>query len=514
MASSEKRPNILVIWGDDIGISNLSCYSHGLMGYRTPNIDRIAREGMMFTDSYGEQSCTAGRSSFITGQSVLRTGLSKVGIPGAPIGMNEKIITIAGALKNQGYATGQFGKNHLGDLNHMLPTNHGFDEFFGNLYHLNAEEEPEMYDYPPAKDFPDFHKNLGPRGVIHSWATDTDDPTEMPRWGKVGKQKIEDTGPLTKKRMETCDEEFVLAAKDFIERQNAAGKPWFVWLNTTHMHLFTHTKPSSLRQAGRWQSPYHDTMIDHDKQVGEMLDLLDELKLADDTFVMYSTDNGPHRNSWPDGGTTPFRSEKDTNWEGAFRVPMLVRWPGNIKPGTISNEIVQHHDWFPTFLAMAGDTAVMDKLKKGYQACGRTYKNHIDGFNLLPYLSGETTESPRKLFIYISDDGDILACRFDNFKFIFMEQRCKGTLAVWAEPFTRLRLPKLYNLRTDPFEFADTTSNTYYDWIIHRGYLVLAAQKVVARFAETFRDFPPIQAPNSFTIDDAIATMAKASSHD
>ena len=514
MAASDKRPNILVIWGDDIGISNLSCYSHGLMGYRTPNIDRVAREGMIFTDSYGEQSCTAGRSSFITGQSVLRTGLSKVGIPAAPIGMNEKIITIAGALRNQGYATGQFGKNHLGDLNHMLPTNHGFDEFFGNLYHLNAEEEPEMYDYYPKDEFPELVRNVSPRGVLHSWATDKDDPTEMPRWGRVGKQRIEDTGPLTKKRMETCDDEFVAAAKAFIQRQEKAGKPWFVWLNTTHMHLFTHTRKESLGQAGRWQSPYHDTMIDHDKHVGQMLDLLDELKIADDTFVMYSTDNGPHRNSWPDGGMTPFRSEKDTNWEGAFRVPLLVRWPNKIKAGTISNEIVQHHDWFPTFLEMAGDSAVTEKLKKGYQACGRTYKNHIDGFNLLPYLSGETTESPRKLFIYISDDGDILACRFDNFKFIFMEQRCKGTLAVWAEPFTRLRLPKLYNLRTDPFEFADTTSNTYYDWMIHRGYLVLAAQKVVARFAETFRDFPPIQAPNSFTIDDAIATMAKASSHD
>ena len=361
------------------------------MGYQTPNIDRIAREGMMFTDSYGEQSCTAGRSSFITGQSVLRTGLSKVGIPAAPIGMNEKIITIAAALKNQGYATGQFGKNHLGDLNHMLPTNHGFDEFFGNLYHLNAEEEPEMYDYPPEKDFPKFRKNFGPRGVMHSWATDKDDPTDMPRWGKVGKQKIEDTGPLTKKRMETCDDDFVAAATDFIKRQNKAGKPFFVWLNTTHMHLYTHTKKESLGQAGRWQSPYHDTMIDHDKNVGQMLDLLDKLGIADDTFVMYSTDNGPHRNSWPDGGMTPFRSEKNTNWEGAFRIPLLVRWPGKIKAGSVSNEIVQHHDWFPTFLAMAGEPDILEKAKKGYQAIGRTYKNHIDGYNLaaVPDRQGE-----------------------------------------------------------------------------------------------------------------------------
>ena len=360
-----KQPNILVIWGDDIGISNLSCYSHGLMGYQTPNIDRIAKEGMMFTDSYGEQSCTAGRSSFITGQSVLRTGLSKVGIPAAPTGMNEKLLTIAAALKNQGYATGQFGKNHLGDLNHMLPTNHGFDEFFGNLYHLNAEEEPEAYDYPPEKDFPKFRERFGPRGVIHSWATDKDDPTEMPRWGKVGKQKIEDTGPLTAKRMETCDDDFVAAATDFIKRQQKAGKPWFVWLNTTHMHLYTHTKKESLGQAGRWQSPYHDTMIDHDKNVGQMLDLLDELGIADDTFVQYSTDNGPHRNSWPDGAMTPFRSEKNTNWEGAFRIPMLVRWPGKIKAGSVSNEIVQLHDWLPTFLAMAGEPDIVEKAEEG-----------------------------------------------------------------------------------------------------------------------------------------------------
>src|SRR5215831_16704603 len=319
--SKSDRPNILVIWGDDIGISNLSCYSHGLMGYRTPNIDRIAKEGMMFLDSYGEQSCTAGRSSFITGQSVYRTGLSKVGFPGAPVGMNEKLVTIAALLKDQGYATGQFGKNHLGDLNNMLPTYHGFDEFFGNLYHLNAEEEPERDAYTSKNGFPQFYERFGPRDVIDSWATEVDDPTEMPRWGRVGKQKIEDTGPLNKKRMETCDDEFVAAAKDFIQRQHKAGKPFFVWLNTTHMHFRTHTKPSSLGQAGRWQSPYHDTMIDHDKNIGEMLDLLDDLGIAENTLVAYSTDNGPHMNSWPDAGMTPFRSEKDTNWEGAFRVP-------------------------------------------------------------------------------------------------------------------------------------------------------------------------------------------------
>ncbi|HWM82364.1 MAG TPA: arylsulfatase [Pseudolabrys sp.] len=511
MAANAKsgKPNILVIWGDDIGQSNLSCYTHGLMGYRTPNIDRIAKEGMLFTDSYSEQSCTAGRSSFITGQSVYRTGLSKVGIPAAPIGMNEKIITIAAALKNQGYATGQFGKNHLGDLNHMLPTNHGFDEFYGNLYHLNAEEEPEMEDYP--KD-PRFHERFGPRGVIHSFAADKEDSTDMPRWGKVGKQKIEDTGPLTKKRMETCDDDFVAKATDFIKRQERAGKPWFVWLNTTHMHLFTHTKTSSKGQAGRWQSQYHDTMIDHDKYVGQMLDLLDELGIADTTFVQYSTDNGPHRNTWPDGGMTPFRSEKNTNWEGAFRVPLLVRWPAKIKAGSVCNGIVQHHDWFPTFLAMAGEPDIVEKCKAGYQAIGRTYKNHIDGYNLLPYLTGEAKESPRNFYFYFSDDGDVLGLRFDNWKIVFMEQRCRGTLQVWAEPFTRLRLPKLFNLRTDPYEYADITSNAYYDWFLYNAYFIYVAQAAAAKFAETFKDFPAIQPPNTFTIDDAMKKMSDMAS--
>jgi arylsulfatase len=510
--ADQSKPNILVIWGDDIGITNLSCYSDGLMGYRTSNIDRIASEGMRFTDSYGEQSCTAGRSSFITGQSAFRTGLSKVGIPGSPIGLQAEDVTIAELLKNHGYATGQFGKNHLGDLNRYLPTVHGFDEFFGNLYHLNAEEEPEMYDYPPAADFPHFRERFGPRGVIHSWATDTDDPTEEPRWGRVGKQRIEDTGPLTKQRMETCDDEFVAAAKDFITRQHEAGTPFFVWLNTTHMHLITHTKPSSLGQAGRWQSPYHDTMIDHDRNVGEMLDLLDELGIADNTFVMYSTDNGPHANTWPDGATTPFRSEKNTNWEGAFRVPLVVRWPGKIPAGVVSNEIIQHHDWLPTFLAMAGEPDVVEKLKTGHTANGKTFKNHIDGFNLLPYLTGQEQESPRKLFVYFSDDGDVLGLRFDNWKVVFMEQRCPGTLQVWAEPFVRLRLPKMFNLRTDPFERADITSNAYWEWLIYHGYLVFAAQAVAAQFAATFKEFPPRQEAASFTIDDALAKMAEAAS--
>jgi len=509
MAKSGK-PNILVIWGDDIGQSNLSCYTHGLMGYQTPNIDRIAKEGMLFTDSYGEQSCTAGRSSFITGQSVYRTGLSKVGIPGAAQGMMDTIITIPALLKNQGYATGQFGKNHLGDLNKHLPTRHGFDEFFGNLYHLNAEEEPEMDNYPTD---PRFRKTFGPRGVIHSWATDKDDATEQERWGRVGKQKIEDTGPLTKERMETCDDEFVAAATDFIKRAEKDGKPWFVWLNTTHMHMFTHTKKKSLGQAGKWQSPYHDTMIDHDKNVGEMLDLLDELGIADNTLVQYSTDNGPHRNSWPDGGMTPFRSEKNTNWEGAFRIPLLVRWPKHIKAGSVANGIVQHHDWLPTFLNIAGAPDVTEKLKQGgYEAIGRKYKNHIDGLDLTDYITGKAKESPRNVFFYFSDDGDVLAMRYDNWKLIFMEQRCKGTMQVWAEPFTKLRMPKLFNLRTDPYEFADITSNTYYDWFIHNAYFIYAAQFGVQKFLETFKEFPPAQHPGSFTVEDAGEAIASAAS--
>jgi arylsulfatase A-like enzyme len=507
-----QTPNILVIWGDDIGITNLSCYSDGLMGYRTPNIDRIAKEGMKFTDSYGEQSCTAGRSAFITGQSVFRTGLSKVGVPASPVGLEAEDPTIAELLKNHGYATAQFGKNHLGDLNKFLPTAHGFDEFFGNLYHLNAEEEPELPDYPNPKDFPHYRERFGPRGVMHCWATDTDDPTEQPRWGRVGKQKVEDTGPLTRKRMETVDDEFVAAAKDWIKRQHAAGKPFFCWVNTTAMHLRTHTKPSSLGQAGRWQSPYHDTMIDHDKHVGELLNLLDELGIADDTFVMYSSDNGPHMNSWPDGGMTLFRSEKNTNWEGAFRVPMLVRWPGKIPAGVASNEIVQHHDWLPTFLAMAGDPDVVEKLKKGHQAAGKTFKVHIDGYNLLPYLTGQEKKSPRQGFVYFDDDGNLVALRFDNWKIVFMEQRVRGTLALWAEPFVPLRLPKLFNLRTDPFERADITSNTYYDWFIDHVPQVLAAQAILVPFLETFKEFPPRQKAASFTIDQALAKMSEAAS--
>jgi arylsulfatase A-like enzyme len=503
-----KKPNILVIWGDDIGISNLSCYSHGLMGYETPNIDRLAKEGMMFTDSYGEQSCTAGRSSFITGQSVYRTGLSKVGIPGAKAGLQAETVTIAELLKNHGYATGQFGKNHLGDRNEFLPTVHGFDEFLGNLYHLNAEEEPEMEGYPTEEEFPGFRDRFGPRGVLHSWATDKGDATEEPRWGRVGNQRIEDTGPLTKKRMETVDDEFVAAAKDFIKRAVDVKKPFFVWLNTSHMHFITHTKKESIGQAGRWQSQYHDTMIDHDKNIGEVLDYLDTLGITDDTFVMYSTDNGPHRNSWPDAGTTPFRSEKNTNWEGAFRIPMLVRWPGQIPAGTVSTGIVQHHDWLPTFLAMAGEADVIETLKKGgYRANGKTFKNHIDGFNLLPYLTRKEKKSPRNIYFYFSDDGDVLGVRWDNWKIVFMEQRLKGTMGVWAEPFTKLRVPKVFNLRTDPYEFAETTSNTYWDWVIHQPFAIYPVLAATQKFMATFVEFPPAQHPDSFTVEKAEKTM-------
>jgi len=511
-SAGQGKPNILVIWGDDIGIANLSCYTHGLMGYQTPNIDRLAKEGMRFTDSYGEQSCTAGRSSFITGQSCYRTGLSKVGIPAAPQGLMAEDPTIAELLKPLGYVTGQFGKNHLGDRNEFLPTAHGFDEFYGNLYHLNAEEEPEMYDYPPEEDFPNFRKQFGPRGVLRCKATDKDDKTVDPRFGKVGKQTIEDTGPLTKKRMETCDDDFVAAAQDFIKRAHQAGTPFFVWLNTTHMHLFTHTKKKSLGQAGRWQSPYHDTMIDHDKNVGQMLDLLDQLGIADNTFVMYSTDNGPHMNTWPDGGMTPFRNEKNSNWEGAYRVPCIVRWPGKIPAGVVSNDIVQHHDWLPTFLAMAGEPNIVEKCKKGHKAGDKTFKAHIDGFNLLDFLTKEGVRSPRQGFVYFNDDGDIVALRFDNWKVVFMEQRVQGTLRIWAEPFVPLRIPKVYNLRTDPYERADITSNSYYDWFLYHDYIALAASVIIVPFLQTFKEFPPRQKPGSFSLDQALQRMQDSAS--
>jgi arylsulfatase len=489
------KPNILIIWGDDIGITNLSCYSDGLMGYRTPNIDRIADEGARFTDYYGEQSCTAGRAAFITGQNPYRTGLTKVGFPGADIGLRAEDPTIATALKNEGYATGQFGKNHFGDRDDFLPTAQGFDEFFGNLYHLNAEEEPEHPDYPPEDEFPEFRGRFGPRGVIHSWANED------------GTQKIEDTGPLTKERMKTCDEEFRDATKDFIKRQHEADTPFFVWFNTTHMHFRTHTRDEDLGRAGRWQSPYHDTMVYHDEIVGQVLDYLDELGIADNTIVMYSTDNGPHMNSWPDAGMTPFRNEKNSNWEGAYRVPCVVRWPGQIEPGTVLNGIVSHNDWFVTLLAAAGVDDIRDQLAKGAELNGTEYKVQLDGHNQLGYITGEAEDSPRRHFFYVSDDGDLTALRFENWKIVFLEQRAPGKLEVWIDPYTELRTPKIFNLRTDPFERADITSNTYYDWMNDRAYLLIPAQQYVAQMLQTFNEFPPRQEPASFSVDKVLEKL-------
>jgi arylsulfatase len=494
----QSQPNIVVFWGDDIGISNLSCYSDGLMGYRTPNIDRLAEEGVRFTDAYGEQSCTAGRSAFITGQSVYRTGLSKVGMPGSPLGLSGEDPTIAELLKPLGYSTGQFGKNHFGDQEEHLPTMHGFDEFFGNLYHLNAEEEPESPDYPNPERFPSFRERYGPRGVLDC------------RMTSGGKHTVKDTGPLTRKRMETIDDEIVDRAVDFIKRQVNRRKPFFVWINTTHMHFRTYTKKRSLGQAGDWQSPYHDTMVDHDKHVGKVLDALDRLGIDENTIVMYSTDNGPHMNSWPDAATTPFRSEKNTNWEGAFRIPAIVRWPGRIPAGTVSNEVVSHLDWLPTFLSAAGDPDVKDKLLAGHEAAGKTFRVHLDGYDLMPYLTGEADEGPRKEFFYFSDDGDLVALRYDNWKLVFLEQRVRGTLQVWAEPFTPLRVPKIFNLRTDPFERADTTSNTYWDWVLDRAFMLYPLNDIVGGFLQTFLEYPPRMKAASFTVDQAQARLEAA----
>ena len=494
--AEEKKPNILVVWGDDVGQSNISAYTRGLVGYKTPNIDRIANEGMTFTDYYGEQSCTAGRSSFITGQSVFRTGLSKVGLPGAKEGMSEKDPSIASLLKNHGYATGQFGKNHLGDRDEHLPTNHGFDEFFGNLYHLNAEEEPENEDY--FKD-PALQKRFGPRGVIHSWAQPD------------GTQKIEDTGPLTKKRMETVDDETSDAAIAFIEKAHKEGKPWFIWWSGTRMHFRTHVKEELRGISG--QDEYADGMVEHDMHIGKFLDKLDELGVADNTIVFYSTDNGPHYNTWPDAAATPFRGEKNTNWEGGWRVPSMVRWPGKIKPGEWNNEIVHHMDWLPTFLAAAGEADVKEKLLKGHKAAGRNFKVHLDGYNILPMLTGETQESQRKEIFYFSDDGDLTALRYNDWKMIFMEQKAQGTFRVWMEPFVPLRVPLIENLRRDPYERATITSNTYYDWLLDRAFLLVPAQAYVGQFLATFNDYPPRQKAASFSLDQVMEKMQSGGTH-
>ena len=491
-AASGRKPNILVIWGDDIGQSNISAYTFGLVGYRTPNIDRIAREGMMFTDYYGEQSCTAGRAAFILGQSVFRSGLSKVGLPGAELGIKPQDPTIAAMLKAQGYATGQFGKNHLGDRDEHLPTNHGFDEFLGNLYHLNAEEEPENEDYP--KD-PAFRKRFGPRGVIRSAAGG----------------KIEDTGPLTRKRMETIDDETVAAAIDFIDRQTKANKPFFCWWNGTRMHFRTYVKPELRGTSG--QDEYADGMVEHDMHVGKLLAKLDDLGITDDTIVFYSTDNGPHMNTWPDAAWSPFQGEKNTNWEGGWRVPAMIRWPGVIRPGSVTNEIVHHMDWFPTFLAAAGAPDVKERLKKGgVQAIGRSYKVHLDGYDILPLLTGKTDKSDRKEVFYFSDEGDLTALRYGDWKLMFMEQPRKETLRAWIEPWKPLRVPLIFNLRRDPYERAYFTSNTYYDWMLDRAFFLVPAQAYVAQFLATFNEFPPRQKAASFNLDQVMEKLTTAGS--
>jgi arylsulfatase len=495
-AQEQQQPNILVIWGDDIGQSNISAYTMGLVGYRTPNIDRIAAEGMIFTDYYGEQSCTAGRASFIMGQSVFRTGLSKVGLPGAELGMREEEPTIAALLKARGYATGQFGKNHLGDRDEHLPTNHGFDEFLGNLYHLNAEEEPENEDYPGDMVLANgktFREQFGPRGVLHSFANPD------------GTQRIEDTGPLTRERMETVDDETSDAALDFIQRAVADDKPFFVWWNGTRMHFRTHVKQELRGISG--QDEYADGMVEHDMHVGKLLKAVDDLGIADNTIVFYSTDNGPHMNTWPDAAWNPFRGEKNTNWEGGWRVPAAVRWPGQIEPGSVSNQIMHHMDWLPTFLAAAGDPQIKEELLTGVDAGGRDYKVHLDGYNFLPYLTGETEETPRHEIFYFSDDGDLTALRYNDWKIIFMEQKAEGTFRVWMEPFVPLRTPLIFNLRRDPYERGTITSNTYFDWMLDRAFLYVPAQTYVAQFLETFKDFPPRQKAASFSLDQVMEQL-------
>jgi arylsulfatase len=497
------KPNILVIFGDDIGITNISAYSDGLMGYETPNIDRIGKEGLRFLQYYAEQSCTAGRSAFLTGQHIIRTGLSKVGFPGAPMGMNQLDPTIGGFLENLGYATGQFGKNHVGDRNPSLPTVNGFDEFYGNLYHLNAEEEPELPDYP--RD-PEYIKKFGPRGVLRTKATDRDDPTEDPRFGRVGRQAIEDTGALTKKRMETIDDETSAAAIDFMRRQKGAGKPFFVWFNSTRMHLRTHVRSEHRGRYTHGDSEYIDGMIEHDETIGSLLEALDDLGIARDTIVVYTTDNGPHMNTWPDGAMTPFRSEKNTNWEGAFRVPCMVRWPGRIQPGTITNQLMSHNDWIPTLVSIAGDPTIVSKCLTGCTANGKTYKVHLDGYDQSKFLTSVSgsaannngVKSARDHFFYSDDDGLLVAMRQGDYKYVFSEQRMQGTMGLWAEPFTTLRLQKIFNVMQDPFERADITSNTFWDWNLNHVASMYGVMDDVFVFAATFKDYPPRSVPPSF----------------
>ncbi|KAF5883136.1 arylsulfatase [Rhizobium sp. PEPV16] len=497
-----KKPNILVIFGDDIGWWNTSAYNRGQMGYQTPNIDRIADEGAIFTDLYAQQSCTAGRAAFITGQSCFRTGLLKVGLPGAKEGLSEKDPTIAELLKPQGYVTGQFGKNHLGDRNEFLPTVHGFDEFFGNLYHLNAEEEPENPDYP--KD-PQFLAKFGPRGVLKCKASETDDPTEDPRFGRVGKQTIEDTGPLTRKRMETADEEFLGAAKDFIDRSAKAEKPFFCWFNSTRMHIYTHLKAESKGKTGL--GIVADGMAEFDGMVGQLLDQLDELGIAENTIVVWTTDNGAEVFSWPDGGTTPFHGEKNTNWEGGYRVPGMVRWPGVVKPGTEINEIVSHEDWLPTLVAAAGEPDIAAKLLTGYEAAGKTFNVHLDGYNQRKLLDG-TGPGARKEYFYWTDDGSLAGLRYDRWKLVFMEQRAEG-LDVWQDPLITLRFPKLIDLRADPFEIAQHAAGDYTRWRVEHAFALVPAQAYVAKHLQTYVKYPPRQSPGSFSMDHVLEKLQR-----
>ncbi|HEY4135908.1 MAG TPA: arylsulfatase [Alphaproteobacteria bacterium] len=494
------KPNILFIMADDIGWFNLSCYNLGVMGYRTPNLDRIAREGAMFTDFYGQQSCTAGRAAFITGQSPIRTGLTKVGMPGASLGIRPEDPTIGHVMKSFGYATGQFGKNHLGDRNEHLPTVHGFDEFFGNLYHLNAEEEPYYDSYP--KD-PKFRERFGPRGVLKCKASDKDDATVDAHFGKVGKQTIENTGPMPKERMETVDEEFLADALDFIDRKHQEGVPWFCYFNPTRMHVFTHLKPASKGKTGLGMYP--DGMVELDGYVGELLGKLDKLGIAENTIVVFTTDNGAEVLSWPDGGATPFRGEKDTNWEGGWRVPCVMRWPGTIKPGQIFNDICSLQDFIPTFAAANGEPDLVEKVKKGHKLGAETFKVHLDGVNLLPFLSGAVDKSPREGFIYWSDDGECMAMRIGRYKVVFAEQRSKG-LDVWREPLSAMRIPKMFDLRSDPFERGEE-SFKYNDWFVENIFLQYLAPPILMKWLESFKEFPPRQKPASFSIDQVIEKM-------
>ena len=495
------KPNILVIMGDDIVVTNISVYSHGMMGYQTPNIDRVAKEGALFTDYYAQQSCTAGRAAFITGQSPFRTGLTKVGLPGSTLGLQAEDPTLADLLKNQGYMTFQHGKNHLGDRNEFLPTVHGFDEFFGNLYHLNAEEEPENVDYPKA---PEFNARFGPRGLLKSKATDTDDATVDPRFGKVGRQTIEDTGPLTQKRMETADEEFLSTTLEEMDRSVKVGKPFFIWHNTTRMHIWTHLQKKYADMIPE-KGLYGAGMTEFDDNIGVMLKKLEDLGIANKTIVIVTTDNGAETFTWPDGGTTPFRGEKNTNWEGGYRVPCLVRWPGVIKPGTVINDIVAHEDWVPTLMAAAGEPNVKEKLLTGFEANGKTYKVHLDGYNQTDLLAG-SGPSARKEFFYFTDDGDLAGLRYDKWKMVFLAQQAHG-FDVWRLPLVPLRFPFLIDLHADPFERAPEESGNYERWAIDHAYVVVPAQAIVGKFLQSFKEFPPRQKPASFSVDQALKAM-------